>query len=217
MQTLKELSIKAICENSNSAADFFEYSPLPWTITREIIRKFPNYKWLYINNLAQNNQNRKRKSLKLIHLSKIIYPSERNALLTFTYNDWEDQNIFEEGEDCVCLWVNYYKLKNYNIKICKSCFDNFKFSHKYLKKYLIAVRDHYHNECRTDLLITKVYQNKSFWCNSCFAEVLFIIKYKDDCVNNLHEDKEISKRRRFTDVNDTDDDIDISEDDFEKF
>ncbi|CAH1101833.1 unnamed protein product [Psylliodes chrysocephalus] len=53
--------------------------------------------------------------------------------------------------------------------------------------------------------------------DACFAEVLFIIKYKDDCVNNLHEDKEISKRRRFTDVNDTDDDIDISEDDFEKF
>lgn len=130
-QSLSELCIKTTCENIENIVEFLNCSPLPWTLTKEVVKKYSNYRWHYINQIALKDESRHLKCLEFIHLDKIIPMSLRNAILATS--GWE-VDVFDEDVDHYCVWVNYYNVKHFNLVICKSCFDTIKSAQKKIQR-----------------------------------------------------------------------------------
>lgn len=200
MNTLSENCIKIICENIECLADFFESSKLPWTLTKQIAKKFAEYKWRFLNKTAQNDQSRFCRNLDFVHCSRYILYKDRNAVLA--RSDWG--YIFEDESE-YCIWVNYYRIDTYNIYVCKECFDSIKGCHKRLRKHLIVINDHHHDLCESEDIIHDLYHNKDWWCQSCYRTVLFETNDKDSCIAKLHNSP---RTLRFRGTYDSDSDID---------
>ncbi|KAL1489052.1 hypothetical protein ABEB36_013997 [Hypothenemus hampei] len=144
MFSLSALCIKSICQNVSSAADFLVESPLPWTLTYKILRKYSNCKWQYINEIAYSSADKyddnyyydvhgdedgvkcSRTVLEFLLMYNDVYDDDddvrvipfncMNVLLASS--DWE--SIFEHKYK-YCVWVNSYRIVSLNITICKSC------------------------------------------------------------------------------------------------
>lgn len=206
MKSLMELSIISVCENVTSVAEFLVESPLPWTLTQCILKKYSKYKWKHINWLALNDNSRFLKCMEFIPLDNTFSLSQRNAVLATNWGD-----IFENYK--YCLWVNRYVIKRYNLLVCKTCYDSFKIAFKYLKKNLNIFNDHYHCTRDAQDLVSEVYQNKKFWCQSCYWQVLFNLEDDESCTLKLHSTP--SKKIRFRGRYDSDSDIDIDSSEFD--
>ncbi|XP_050497566.1 uncharacterized protein LOC126893300 [Diabrotica virgifera virgifera] len=190
--SLTDLSIKKICETTVSASYFIEQSPLPWTLTKIILKKFPLYKWETMISSAKNDPIPSYKGIEFIACSKHIPSHLRNVVLG--KSDWG--SIFEDEHSSYCVWANGYYLKQHRLNVCKSCFFAFKNAHETLNKFLLVRYDHTHEVYDADDIVECVYQQPYYWCNSCFTQVLFDLKDYESCVNALHE---MPRNNRFDD------------------
>lgn len=177
--SLKELCIRKICEQVPRLSLFVCSSPLPWSLTQEIIRKFPLYKWQSINADAKKHEN----DLDIIEpefeFVTDITPSFRQSLLLI-----DNFEIFS-SLDCYCAMIEYYKLHNFDILLCKSCFLIFKeiLEEKSIKvSYSLNVL----HEPFTSYELHNLYQHSSYWCQNSFSEILFELNDRSDCESDLH-------------------------------
>lgn len=178
---LSEQCIKTICENTTNIMTFLSSTPLPWCLTKEIVKKYSNYRWDYLNKVAFSDQSRHLKCLEFIPCDKAIPSSLRNAVLA---TDGWGCDVFEESQ--YCIWVNRYVIERFNLLLCKSCYDILKVVQKKVKKSMLIVNDHYHDIRATDDIVNDLYQNKFYWCQSCYDEVLFEVKDETSCNLTLH-------------------------------
>ena len=112
MKSLQELSIKSICKNVTSASEFLIESPLPWSLTQNIVTKYSKYKWGHINKITLNDTSRYLKCMKFVHCNSSVSLSLRNAILA--REDWDD--LFENNR--YCLWVKNYIIRKYKMLVC---------------------------------------------------------------------------------------------------
>ena len=164
--------------------------------------------WKHVNRLALNDNSRFLKCIEFIPLYYRISRSERNAVLATNWGE-----IFEHNK--YCLWVNRYAIKRFNLLVCRKCHDKLNFTFKYLKKHVKILNDHYHCTRDAQDLVTEVYQNKKFWCQSCYLEVLFILEDKESCTIKLHLSIPIPKKIRFKWSYDNDSEFDIESSEFD--
>lgn len=198
---LTQISIISICNFVTNLSKLVVSSPpqLPWALILKILPLYPATRWSYINRIAKHDdESRCNTYLGFMHLSKTFTIASRNAVLTTT--DWLDH--FDVMT--YCIWVNVYLVKDFNIRICKKCYNNF----KQCTKHFNIINDHYHAICDKQQLSILYYHNMAFWCQSCFSEVLFEIYEQDHCLELLHANHPYGVKRRFKDPYESDSDDD---------
>ncbi|XP_066157712.1 uncharacterized protein [Euwallacea fornicatus] len=177
--SLKNLCIKSICQYSLNATEFTLESELPWILTNQILGNYFKYKWEYSKERAS---------------SSIQMVDEDIRCFSLIYLFILDKDMPIKFEDKYCLWMNYYKIYNVNMIVCKDCYSNIKiFNRRYSIHKLRTRNQHFHISRFSRDLIEKVYQNKSFWCQSCFQRVLFLIMSENDCNEEIHNNSRTTK------------------------
>lgn len=181
MLTLKQLAIKKICESIQRLSLFIRFSPLPWSLSEEIIRNFGNYKWKQLHTIAESSMDLDINLLYDFEFESDIKPDLRNALLSI--NDYEPFT----HNDAYCSRTNYYKIKKYNLILCKSCFIIFKeiLRLRSNKKKIGIIFQEYHEPYLSYELVN-LYHKQSSWCHNEFNEVLFELKDRFDCIDEIH-------------------------------
>lgn len=177
MKSLKELCIKKTCERINRLSLFVFSSPLPWSLTMEIIRNYSMYKWKEINRDIWNEEN----NIDLIDFEYIseTSPILRSALLS------TDNFELVASSDYYCVWTHYYEIDNFNIKLCDGCFRIFKEILKEKNVQFSYTFQHFHESFRASNLDV-LYHRRSSWCQNSFNSLLFELKDKYDCDQELH-------------------------------
>lgn len=207
--SLQESAIKVIIQNIDSIFRVFSLN-LPEPITIEILKKFSIYKWKQIIADASNSvKNQPSFEYPLFSSRYITSRKAQNYILC--KRDWSDE--YDDDEE-LCIWRNYYRIKEFNLFLCKTCYKIFfkELKRRRFNSKLFSIRDHSHLYIRQDNL-HNLYRSREYWCNSEFDRVLFDIYEKNECCDRLHNsipnigDNFKKHVKRFVDSADEDSDI----------
>lgn len=179
MLTLKQLSVKKICENIHRLSVFIYFSPLPWSLTEEVMRNFGKYKWKQLQDVAESTSDFAISLLYDFEFETDIKPELRNALLSV--NDYE----FFTHYNAYCSWTSYYEIKRYNLILCQPCFKIFK-EILHNRKIKFSFSFQYFHESYLSYELSNLYHKQSCWCHNEFNEILFELKDKLECIDNFH-------------------------------
>lgn len=194
MLSLRELSIKKICEKIPRLSLFASFSPLPWSLTEEIMKNFGKYKWKQLQNIAESTMNFDISRLYDFEFETDIKPELQNALLSV--NDYE----FFTHYDAYCSLTSYYEIKKYNLVLCQPCFIIFKEILQNRKIKFNFLFQYFH-ESYLSYELNNLYHNQSCWCHNSFNEILFILKDKFECIDDIHSSRGTIKLHTYETTN----------------
>lgn len=178
---LKELCIQRICEQVPHLSLFIISSPLPRSLNIEIMKKYSFYKWNAINREARTCDS---ENVSILIDYDFEFDSETPPILRSALLRNDNLEIYT-SHDYYCAWTHYYKLDDFNIRLCSSCFKifqyilnekNIKFSHTF----------HHFHESVLSSNLHELYHRRSSWCQNTFSEILFELKDRYDCDRDLH-------------------------------
>lgn len=207
--SLQKSAIKTIIQNTDSIINVMRLN-LPEIITIEILKKFSAYKWNQIIADARTYA-KKTTSFEYPLFSSRFITSRKAQSHILCKRDWSD----EYDEDELCIWRNYYHIKEFNLFLCKICFKIFlkELKRRRFDSKLFSIRDHSHLYISRHNLYN-LYRNRKYWCNADFDGVLFDIYDKNTCCDRLHDlvsntvTNFKAHSKRFIDSVDEDSDID---------
>lgn len=177
--SLKQLCIKEICEQVTHLSVFVAFSPLPWCLTEEIMKNFGKYKWRQLMREAQSLMEIDFDILQDFEYKLNIESELQNALLGLsTYDSFLDYDYY-------CAWSQFYKIRKYNLILCGPCFRVFKEVLKDKRARFSYKSIHFHDVYFPHQLPQK-YQQKSSWCHNHFNEIIFELKDRYECIEEIH-------------------------------
>lgn len=191
--TLEQLCLKKICESIEKLSQLLmpiSFSNLPWSTIEKIVKNYATYRWAYLIKQAEINieNDISITDLEEVEFAEEIRPEMRH--LVISNSNWED--VFQY--DVYCVWVNYYEIKQFNLRLCKSCYKFFSGILVEINKSILIVHKHYHFMVYAHNL-HQLYQSKRFWCQNKFCELLFSLMERTECEESLHE--VVNKKMRF--------------------
>lgn len=187
---LSDLCLKTIIVNIKTLPLFIYRSPLPWKITQEVIKNYSKYKWIEI---LEESLEYDKDSILMNFEFKCDFSNElRNALIT--------SELLEPYtlSDSYCVWSCFYIVKDYNLRLCESCFRIISRTISDIGQRLIYTFDHYHQMFQSENLHL-LYNQRKNWCYVCNLQVLFQLKERCECIDDLHNIDNNNKKMRFTD------------------
>lgn len=179
MMKLKEMCIQKVCEQITRLTLFVWISPLPWSLTEEIIEKFPMFKWKALQKDAADKYEYDDTDLVDFEFHANMSPNLRSALLC------TDNLEMFASNDYYCAWTHFYVIDKYNISLCKSCLLIFIDVLKE-KNIKCSYSFHHFHESVLSYELHHLYQKRSSYCQNSFSEILFELKDKFDCDRDLH-------------------------------
>ncbi|CAH2017562.1 unnamed protein product [Acanthoscelides obtectus] len=208
MISLRELSLKKVAECVKSIVTFTNVSPLPWTLTVEVIKCYANFKWTKILLEAHDNPLTDILIIQAVEHTREI-PSETHRKALLCQANFEDIYIFPK----YCVWVNICYIPEYNLRLCWGCCNAFMVVlGLWNKKRPTVLRDHYHITLQVQE-IHRLYRSTNMYCQNDFLELLLGLKDEYTCVNDLHNIDHYNNNHpyvtRFVDSGNDDSDIDF--------
>lgn len=177
--SLRQLCVKEICENVTHLSIFAAFSPLPWCLTEEIIKNFGKYKWRQLMRRATSKMDIDFDVMQDFEYKLYIEPELQDTLLALNSYD------FLTDHDYYCVWSQLYKIKKYNLILCDPCFRVFKEVLKNKRVKFSYKIEHFHDQYFSHQLPNK-YQQKSSWCHNKFNEIVFELKERYECIEEIH-------------------------------
>lgn len=207
---LQELCVKTVCENTTSILTFINEITLPKNLILEIIKNYSKYRWNFLMENALNDNERFYFCLERVKKSRYVPIKLRNAVLC--HSDWSTQYNKRQ----YCVWINQYFIENFNLFLCYSCYNQFKYilEKNNLQINLHTLRDHRHEVFDANEMGT-LYGSSQYWCQNEFLKFLFSVKSQKWCNMELHPRQLpynvhiASARKRF--VESSDEDVEFSE------